>query len=242
MKLKPYKREFEHSYACGVFPACELAKTRPDALKAVVITEKALKNEGVMKLRGICDERKIPFEIDDATVAKIYPKDNVYAVGVFDKYSCELDFSRNHVVLVNPSDMGNMGTIIRTMCAFEIFDLAIIRPCCDVFDPKVVRASMGAVFKLNIRIYDTFEEYTRDVTETRQLIPFMLNGAPMESVRRQGEIFSLIMGNEAAGLPDNFINIGTPARIMHASTVDSLNLPIATGIGIYYFSGLFGGK
>lgn len=54
----------------------------------------------------------------------------------------------NHVVLVNPGILGNMGTIIRTMLGFNYTNLAIIRPG-DVFDPRVVRASMGALFNIN---------------------------------------------------------------------------------------------
>ena len=57
----------------------------------------------------------------------------------------ELD-DANHVVLVNPGDMGNMGTIIRTMLGFNYSNLAIIKPGVDVFDPRVIRASMGALF------------------------------------------------------------------------------------------------
>ena len=69
----------------------------------------------------------------------------------------------NHVVLVNPGDMGNMGTIMRTMLGFNYYNLAIIRPGVDVFDPRVLRASMGAMFHLNIEYFDSFEDYGKSI-------------------------------------------------------------------------------
>ena len=55
--------------------------------------------------------------------------------------------------------MGNMGTIIRTCVGFGIKNLAVIEPAVDIFNPKVVRASMGAVFHVNICRYDSFDTY-----------------------------------------------------------------------------------
>jgi len=240
MRLKPYKREFLYSYSCGVFPTCELATKRPGALRKIVVTDNSLDNEGVRKLKSIASQQKIPFVVDNKTVERIYPKDNVYAVGVFDKFSDKLDKASNHIVLCNPSDMGNLGTIIRTMVAFEIFDLCLIKQCCDVFDPKTVRSSMGAIFRLRLHIYDTFEEYFNEYCKesNRELFPFMLNGKPLSGFSApKDKPFSLIMGNEAAGLPKSFENVGTPVRIMHADTVDSLNLPIATAMGIFWARG-----
>ena len=60
---------------------------------------------------------------------------------------------------MNPSDMGNMGTIIRTGIGFGIRNLAIVEPAVDVFNPRVVRASMGSLFQMNFRYYDSFETY-----------------------------------------------------------------------------------
>ena len=59
------------------------------------------------------------------------------------------------MVLVNPSDMGNMGTIIRTMLGFNYVNLAIIRPGVDVFDPRVIRWCLemkAVVYQMNFLI------------------------------------------------------------------------------------------
>lgn len=58
----------------------------------------------------------------------------------------------NHVVLVNPSNAGNLGTIIRSCIGFGVEDIAIILPAVDLFDPKTIRASMGAKAKIRIEL------------------------------------------------------------------------------------------
>ena len=65
---------------------------------------------------------------------------------MFSKYKGEVKKGESHLVLVNPEDGGNLGTMIRTALAFDIHDVAIIRPADDVFDPKVIRSSMGSIF------------------------------------------------------------------------------------------------
>lgn len=54
----------------------------------------------------------------DNTINKLAKKDNCFAIAIIKKYTMDLE-DANHVVLVNPGDMGNMGTIIRTMLGFN---------------------------------------------------------------------------------------------------------------------------
>ncbi|MEG0902361.1 MAG: TrmH family RNA methyltransferase, partial [Clostridia bacterium] len=113
---------------------------------------------------------------------------------------------------------------------------AIIRPAADVFDPKVVRATMGAVFSLRVKQYDDFDAY-RAEHSGRALYPFMLDGAVLleQAVQEAQAPFSLIFGNEGSGLPPEFGLLGQAVRIPHNDQIDSLNLAIAVGIGAYAF-------
>ena len=241
--IKPYKKDSDYSYALGVFPALELISARPDKVAGVILSPRGRDNEGVGKISAFASSRGIPVSWDDKTLVKISKKENCFAAAVFDKYSCELDPGASHLVLVNPSDMGNLGTIIRTAVAFGTGGMAIISPAADIFDPKVVRASMGAVFKLDFKYFSGYNEYADSVGDRpRAFVPFMLNGEPVlkvaDRVMAEKKPVSLIFGNESSGLPGYFTGIGTPARIMHLDTVDSLNLPTAVGIGLYAFTDL----
>ena len=140
-----------------------------------------------------------------------------------------------HVVLHCPGDTGNIGTILRTALGFGVEDVALIRPCADVFDPRTVRASMGSLFRLRVRVFGSFEEYRKEFPE-RKLYPFMLDASvPLQEIREIPEVYSLIFGNEGSGLPAEFASAGQAVRIESNEKVDSLNLAAAAAIGIYFF-------
>jgi len=139
-------------------------------------------------------------------------------------------------VLHHPMDEGNLGTIQRTLLGLGIEDIAIIRPAADVFDPKVVRATMGAVFSLRVKQYEDFTLY-RAEHPNHHLYPFMLDGSVMleEAVASVQSPYALVFGNEGSGLPGEFAQMGQAVRIPHNDRIDSLNLSIAVGIGAYAF-------
>lgn len=231
LQLKPYKKEFEHSYSFGVFPTVELLRHRPQDVLKVLVSAKGETNEGVQKLREMCRKRNIEFEVNDRLIERLSPKENSYAVGVFSKYKISLNPEKSHVVLVNPGDMGNLGAIIRTMVGFRITDLALVRPAVDMFDPRVVRASMGALFSMSFAYFNSFDEYRQQFGH--RISPFLTDGEVGLAEARFESPFALVFGNESAGLPDEYRRIGTSVSIPHSQAIDSLNLPVAVSIALY---------
>jgi TrmH family RNA methyltransferase len=231
VQLKRYKKEFDHSYAFGVFPTLELLKYQPGSVIKVLLSSRGTRNEGVLKIEQECSRLGIKVEANDKLIERIAPKENVYAIGVFRKYSTPLSTTQNHVVLVSPSDMGNLGTILRTMAGFGIMNLALIKPAADIFDPKVVRSSMGALFQVSAQYFDSFEEYRN--TFNHQLYPFMTDGAISLIKASFNAPYALVFGNESAGLPAQYNSIGTSVTIPQREVIDSLSLPIAVGIALY---------
>lgn len=235
--LEAYSRNLDYSYALGLFPASELMKKRPDLARRLLVSSRAEDSEGLAALRALCAEHRVREEQADKALARISGKENCFAAVVFDKFQSELRAQGNHLVLHHPSDKGNLGTMLRTALGFGYRDIAVIRPAADAFDPHVVRASMGAIFGLNLRYYDDFAEYRREFPG-HACYPFMLDASvPLkEGVARKRAPFSLIMGNEGSGLPPEFASLGQPVRIPHNAEIDSLNLSVAAAIGMYAFS------
>ncbi len=235
--LEGYKNELDYSYAPGLFPAIECLKNRPERVRRVLVHSGAAGREGVDKLTAMASQLGVRVEEADRVLARISGKDNCYAAAVFEKFSDELDPGKPHVVLHHPGDSGNAGTIIRTSLGFGIEDMAMIRPCVDPFDPRTVRSSMGSLFGMKLRIYDSFDDY-REAFPDRMLYPFMLDASiPLAEVLK-GEVppvYSLVFGNEGSGLPAAFSAIGQPVRIESNDRIDSLNLAIAAGIAVYAF-------
>ena len=95
---------------------------------------------------------------------------------------------------------------------------------------------LGLNAYISAKVYDRFEEY-REAFPDRALFPFMLDASvPLqEAVKTRPEKWTLIFGNEGKGLPKEFATYGQAVRIESNEKVDSLNLGIAAGIGIYEF-------
>jgi TrmH family RNA methyltransferase len=232
-RLKRYQKDFEYSYSFGIYPTLDLLKFRKEkVLKVLFKTDISTESKGAEEIKEICNKEGIPFEVNDRAIERIAYKGNTYVIGIFEKYSEDLSKEGDHVVLVNPRNMGNVGTIIRTMKGFNFNDLAIIKPAADIFDPKVVRSTMGALFQIRFKYFNTIEEYVREYGE-HNLYSFMLNGKENIKDVEFNSPFSLIQGNEAEGLPETYLKLGKSIYIPHGEGIDSLNLSIATGIGIW---------
>ena len=235
--LESYHSGLDYSYAPGNFPSMECLLYRPESVRRLLVHSAAAGREGIGKLTELAEAHRIRIEEADRALGRISGKENCFAAAVFGKFRDELGKDRPHVVLHRPGDSGNAGTILRTSLGFGMEDIALIRPCVDVFDPRTVRASMGSLFRLRVRVYDSFEEYRAEFPD-RQLYPFMLDASvPLREIREVPAVYSLVFGNEGSGLPAEFSAMGQPVRIESSDKVDSLNLAIAAGIGIYYFSG-----
>jgi TrmH family RNA methyltransferase len=96
---------------------------------------------------------------------------------------------------------------------------------------------MGALFKMRVSYYDSFEEY-QSLFKAHDIFTFMLNGENTLEVQNcpKTQLFSLVFGNEATGLDDSFLNVGTSVFIPQSPQVDSLNITIAVGIASFIFT------
>jgi TrmH family RNA methyltransferase len=234
--LKKYKKDFEYSYAYGMFPTVELIKSRPSSVLKVLVSSGFKPDSSSLDIFELCKKYSITAEVNDKLFNKISEKENCYVIGVFEKYKSIIEPDKPHIVLVNPSNMGNMGTIVRTLTGFGLNDLAIISPGADIFDPKVIRASMGSLFRINFEYFDSFAEYKKKAGGHR-IYTFMLDGATSlkEINHDKRELFSLVFGNEATGLDKSYAKEGKSIVIKHTDRIDSLNLPIAASIAMYEF-------
>ena len=230
MQLKRYKREFEHSYAFGTFPVLELLTHRPERALRVVAHSEGAVSSGIDRIKALCGLHHVPVEVNDTLVERLSHKGNVYVFAAFEKYEAELNPSVNHLMLVNPADMGNAGTIMRTMLGFGVRDLVLVPPAVDPFNPHVVRASMGALFALNTASFDlaTYQE-----TFTCPLFPFVLEAdATLHEVSFPTPC-TLVFGPEGPGLPESYRTLGTSVRIPQGPHIESLNLAVAVGVALY---------
>ncbi len=233
--MKKYDKRENTSYTLGTTLTFELLLRRPECASKIYISPKQKRDETYGKLVKLAKANGIKVIENNEKIFSLADKDNVMVIGEFNKFSCELPKDKCHIVLNNPSNMGNLGTIVRASAAFEIGGIAIIKPAADIFDPKTIRSTMGAIFNTPFEYYDSFDEYEKKFP-TRNIYPFMLKAKEKLPDVKFKEPCTLVFGNEATGLPDEFLNKGTPVIIPQSSKVDSLNLDNAVSIALYTYT------
>ena len=131
--------------------------------------------------------------------------------------------------IANP---GNMGTIIRTAEWFGIKQIVCSEDCVELWNPKVIQATMGSVFRMPV-VYTDLERYLSDA---------QANGKPVYGALLEGEsIFGqrqwdegiIVIGSESHGIRSGILPLIThPITIPRAkgSVTESLNAAMATGI------------
>lgn len=240
MKLARYKTSNPYSYALGATLTYELLNTHPELIQRVFLRPDIKHGTDLEQILQKLTQHHI--EVLESTKAFniLDAKDSCLLAAEFQKPSQKLEENQPHIVLVNPSDSGNLGTIMRTAAAFGYQNIAIILPAVDAYNPKTIRASMGAAFHLNIQIFANIEEYQSQFGADRKMFAFMLdkNATSLENVSAPAQNYSLVFGNEASGLPIDFATKtgATPIFIPQSSQVDSLNLSVAASIAIYHFA------
>jgi len=232
MEIKVYKKEDTYSYSLGAFPTLELLnKHTKDVIDIYVhssFNNKEVKEKILAKLGR-------NFKTNDKLIEKLSPKENCYIVGIFRKYQDILDKNENHLLLDNPSNMGNLGTIIRSSLGFGIKNIAIIKPGVDYFDPKTIRASMGSIFNINIQYFSSIDEYKNQFKD-HTIYAFMLKATnTLQTFKFKKGFSTLAFGNEATGLSDSYLD-NNSIIIKHSNEIDSLNITNAVSIALYEFN------
>jgi TrmH family RNA methyltransferase len=131
------------------------------------------------------------------------------------------------LVLDGIQDPGNMGTIIRTADWFGIENIMCSEDCVDVYNPKVVQATMGSLSRVNVHYTDIAAVLT---TNNLPVFGALLDGENIYTTNFGTEGL-IVMGNEGNGLRADIIKLVSKAiTIPRAGKAESLNVAIATAI------------
>lgn len=141
------------------------------------------------------------------------------------------------IVLEDIQDPGNLGTILRTAEALGRFQVFLLGNCCDPLSPKALRASMGAVFRLELSL-ESSPERLLTLLHGRG---YQTHGAvPRESARKVTEVdfskglHSIFIGNEGSGLrPGTAAGCGDCVTIPMRGRAESLNAAAAATVLIW---------
>lgn len=137
-------------------------------------------------------------------------------------------------------DPGNMGTIIRIANWFGVKNILCSKDCVDIYNPKVVQATMGALFGIKVHYVDLEEKLKNFVKNSDfQIYGTFMNG---DSIYDSGLIAKgiVMMGSEGKGISENLKQLITkrltiPSFAKGFNGAESLNVGVATGIVLSEF-------
>ncbi len=144
-----------------------------------------------------------------------------------------IDNMGRYGVLEDIQDPGNLGTMIRTAEAFGLDGLILSAGCCDVYNPKVLRASMGGVFRLPIAVTGDLPAAIEALQARGMTALACVVDADAEPLHRVGKTAGClcVIGNEGNGLTKDTVAVCKKrVTIPMAGRAESLNASMAAGI------------
>lgn len=141
----------------------------------------------------------------------------------------------NHLLILDDiQDPGNLGTIIRSAVAFNVDTIILSSNTVDLYNSKVIRASQGLIFHINIVVENLVNVIPKLKNEGYQIIGTKVtNGKSLKSIEKKKK-FAIIMGNEGNGVREDILSLCDEYLYIDMNkNCESLNVGVATSIILY---------
>ena len=210
-------------------------------LKKIVYCDRFLKTKDGLDFFKIIENMNNLVYVPDNIFKEISDTENPQGILAISKFTfrnlSELDKKENLFLLFldELQDPGNMGTIIRPADAFNIEGIILTEGCVDPYNTKVVRATMGSIFRLPLYyISNGIEELTNLKDRGMKVYSTSLEGSlPIYDVDYNSGVI-LVIGNESKGVSDEVFSLSDSLiKIPMPGMAESLNAGVAASIIMY---------
>ncbi len=137
------------------------------------------------------------------------------------------------LILDGVQDPGNAGTLLRTAAAAGADQVLFAPGCVDPFNGKVLRAAMGAHFRVPIRVLDNWEAVTDALPTGRPLYLASAEGSTLYDEVDWGEPSVLVLGSEAHGASSQIRRRAATVAVPMAAATESLNVAAAGAVILF---------
>lgn len=211
LKEKKYRDE-TNTYLVEGIKMIKEAIEENAKIKQIIVCEDCLKEDG-------CTEQKILYQI--AKYDCIYVSSKIFAlltdvvnpqgmIAVIEKNGKEEDIKYEEeviIVLDGIQDPGNLGTILRTVDSANLSQIIISKTSADPYNPKVVRSTMGAIFRIKIIETENLVETLKNIKKHKYKIIATTPASTKNIYQIEYNKTAIIIGNEANGITDEILEI-----------------------------------
>ena len=225
-------------------------------VEGVKLIEEAVQEKAKIKKIIVCEDTTRTYEIPTQVMLEIakyecvYVTDKIFSsitqvtnpqgvMAIIEKNSenQEIDYTQDIIIaLDNVQDPGNLGTILRTVDSIGLKQIIVSKDTVDAFNSKVVRSTMGAIFRVKII---EVENLTQAIKEMRKH-HFKLM---VTSLQTENSIYDIefnkkiiVIGNESNGVSKEIQDMADEkAKIPMLGKTESLNASVAAGVVMYEY-------
>ena len=225
-------------------------------VEGIKMVKEAIEEKASIRQIIICDDCEKTDSIPKELMYEIAKYDCLYVTSKIFKYISEVqtpqgvlavveknnrdeDINYNEDIIVALDDIqdpGNLGTILRTVDSVGLTQIIVSKGTADPYNPKVVRSSMGAIYRVKVieceDLLETLKEVKRN--KFKILVSSLKESNSIYNVKYNKKV--LVIGNEANGVEEKIMNIADEKiKIPMLGKTESLNAAVATGIILYEY-------
>lgn len=240
-KLKDKKyRDLNKEYIVEGIKMVEEAIHEKCAIKQIVICDDCEKTSNITReqMYEIAKQECIyvTAKIFESITGVINPQGILAVVEKEEKGQEDIEREEIIVALDDIQDPGNLGTILRTVDSIGLKQILVSKGTADVYNPKVVRSTMGAIFRVKIVECEDLKTTLKNLQKQKYQVI-------VTSLETENSIYDIsyekkviVIGNEANGVKKEIQEIANQkAKIPMLGKTESLNASVATGIILYEY-------
>ena len=149
----------------------------------------------------------------------------------------EINYNEDIIVALDGiQDPGNLGTILRTVDSIGLKQILVSKETADVYNPKVVRSTMGAIFRVKVIECEDLEKTLKEIKKHKYeiVVTSLQTNESIYDIEYNKKV--IVIGNEANGVSKEIQEMADKkVKIPMLGKTESLNASVATGVVLYEY-------
>ena len=171
------------------------------------------------------------------TITEVKNPQGILAVVEKQNKEKQINFNEDIIVVLDDiQDPGNLGTILRTVDSVGLSQIIVSKKSGDVYNSKVVRSTMGAIFRVNVIESENLKDTIKEIKKHKYNVISTSLDAEKSLYDINLNKAVIVIGNEANGVSKEIQELSdTKIKIPMLGKTESLNASVATGIVLYEY-------